>query len=75
MKHLTQHQRILNYVRENGFIDRIKAFFDCGILELSSRICEIERIENIKFKKEWKKGVSRFGDKFTYIEYSLEQPA
>lgn len=68
---MTQHQRILNYIKKNGFIDRITALLDCGIFELSARITELERT-GIKFNKKRKKGKSRFGDVFTCIEYSLE---
>jgi len=72
---LTQRKRILNYVKTNGFIDRLTALVDCGIFELSARVGEIEKKEGVKFNKKRKKGKSRFGDSYTCVEYSLEETA
>jgi hypothetical protein len=65
-----QKERILKYIERHGKIDRLSAFRDCGIFELSARIVELEHAGHV-FRKKGKQGVSRFGHSFHYVEYSL----
>lgn len=65
-----QKERILKYIQRHGKIDRLSAFTDCGIFELSARIVELEHAGYV-FHKKGKQGVSRYGHTFHYVEYSL----
>lgn len=67
---LTQQDRILVYLTKFGSIDRLRALRDCGIFELSARLCELEK-RGYRFKKAMKSGTSRFGYTFHYVEYSF----
>ena len=69
---MTQAERILEYIKTHGSIDRLQAFTDCGIFELSSRICNLER-QGYEFVKERKTGVNQFGDTFGYVKYSFKE--
>ena len=39
---MTQKERILDYIKTNGSINRLKAFTDCAVFELSSNIIALE---------------------------------
>ena len=68
---MTQRERLLNYIKENGSVDRLEAFNALGIFELSSNIVRLER-EGYEFIKVNKTGRNRFGEPFHYTVYSLK---
>lgn len=68
---MSQKSSVIRYIDENGYIDRLKAFLDLGIFELSSIIVTLEK-EGYKFHKKPKYMVSRYGQTVRYIEYSFE---
>ena len=68
---LSQKERILNYIKEHGKIDRIQAFFEEGVLELAARIADLEK-DGYVFNKVSKRGKSKKGYSFNYTEYSLK---
>lgn len=57
-------------MKENGSVDRLRAFTDCGVFELSSIIVGFEK-RGYGFRKERMKGTNKFGESFHYVKYSL----
>lgn len=67
---MKQTERIIQYIREHGSLDRLQAFTELGIFELSSRICALEK-QGYTFKKVRKTAKNRYGDTFSYVKYSF----
>lgn len=72
MARVTQKDRVLQYIKENKSITRLKAANDIGCFELASRIGELEA-DGFKFVRTRRKGKNRFGDPVHWTEYSLEE--
>lgn len=70
MARVTQKQRILDYVKEFGSITRRESFLDLGIVELSSRIGELESM-GYRFDRKTETSKNRFGEDVSYTRYSL----
>ena len=68
---MTQKERILDYIKTNGSINRLKAFTDCAVFELSSNIIELEK-DGHEFIKENRRSKNRFGKTVHYVEYFLK---
>ena len=70
MKKLTQHERILYYIKIFGSITTFEAFTELGITKLTTRISEMRRdginIEGTPITVE-----NRFGDKCHINRYTL----
>lgn len=64
-------QRVLAYLIENGSITGQQAITDLGMTELRSRISEITRA-GFQIKKEWQTTRNKFGEKVSFVRYSLE---
>ena len=69
---MTQSERILDYIRENGSISALEAAMDIGCLQLSARICEMQKI-GFKFTKQRVKSKNRYGDEVHYMRYRLDE--
>ena len=67
---MTQNERILDYIRENGSISALEAAMDIGCLQLSARICELQKLGFV-FTKTTVKSKNRYGDPVRYKRYSL----
>lgn len=65
-----QRQRILDYINETGSITALEAVRELGVLQLSSRLVELER-DGIVFNKERESALNRFGERVYYIRYSI----
>lgn len=65
-----QRQRILDYINEFGSITALEAVRELGVLQLSSRLVELER-DGIVFNKEQESALNRFGERVYYIRYSI----
>lgn len=68
----TQKQRILEYVQEFGSITRRESFVDLGVVELSSRIGELEAM-GYQFDRQTETSKNRYGDPVSYTRYSLKE--
>jgi len=68
---LTQQQRIIDYILQQGSITCLDAVYKLGILDMQARICELKK-KGYRFKKKQKAGIAKLGYKFKYVEYSLE---
>lgn len=69
---MTQRDRIINYINEFGSITALEAVRDLGILQLSARLCELER-QGIRFEKKQESSLNRFGEKVYYTRYSIAE--
>lgn len=68
---MTQHERILKYVKDFGSISPIEAFTELGITKLATRISEMRRM-GIEFKKTVNYAENRYGERVHYMRYSLK---
>ena len=69
-KRPTQRERIVEYMRKNGSIDRLESCTKLFIFELSSRIVELER-KGWVFDKSWKSVKNSFGETKTFVVYRI----
>ena len=67
---LTQRDRVLLYIKEFGSISRREGFIDLGIVELSSRIGELEAM-GYRFDRKTETSKNRYGEDVHYTRYSL----
>ena len=65
----TQRDRVLSYIQEFGSITRRESFVDLGVVELSSRIGELESM-GYQFNRETETSKNRDGDSVSYTRYS-----
>ena len=64
-------QRVLQYMIDYGSITGQQAISDLGMTELRSRISEISRA-GFPIKKEWQNTRNKFGERISFVRYSLE---
>ena len=69
-KRPTQRQRIVEYMRKNGSIDRLDSCTKLFIFELSSRIGELED-RGWRFEKTWKTVKNTFGESKSFVVYKI----
>lgn len=69
---MTQHDRILNYMKEFGSITTLDAFRDLGITKLTTRISELRR-DGVQIIGTPEVVENRFGDKCHIHRYSLKE--
>lgn len=67
---MNQHERIVNYIRQNGSISEYDAHV-IGIMKLSARLTEMKRM-GYPLKSTWVKGKNEFGE-YRYKRYTLEE--
>ncbi len=70
---MTQHDLIINYIKQHGSITPYEAFLYLKITKLSTRIGEIERKGMARFKREMIRSKDSFGDETAYMRYWLEE--
>ena len=63
-------QRVLAYMINNGSITGHQAIDELGQTELRSRISELMRA-GFPIKKEWESSSNKFGERVTFVRYSL----
>ena len=71
-KHMTQSERIIDYINRFGSISPMEAFMDLGITKLATRVSEMSA-EGIEFIKKYEEATNRFGEKVHYMRYSLKE--
>ena len=69
---MTQHERIIEYMRLFGSITPMQAFIDLGITKLSTRIGELIR-DGYDIEKEKVTARNRFGEKCSFMRYTLKE--
>lgn len=68
---MTQHERILQYIKEFGSISPMEAYGDLGITKLATRISEM-RADGMEFDQRMESAKNRYGDKVRYMRYFLK---
>ena len=68
---MTQHERILQYIKEFGSISPMEAYGDLGITKLATRISEM-RADGMEFDQRMESTKNRYGDKVRYMRYFLK---
>ena len=68
---MTQKERVLRYIRDNGSITRAEGFTELGIVELPARICELQQM-GYQFDRETMVRKNRYGEPIHYTKYSLK---
>lgn len=69
---MTQHEKIIQYVKEHGSITPMEAWSNLRITKLSTRIGEIERNKGIKFDRKEISKKNRDGERVRYMQYWFE---
>ncbi len=69
-KRPSQRQRVVDYMREHGSINRLESCTELFIFELSARITELEDRDWI-FEKTWKSVKNSYGETKTFVEYRI----
>ena len=67
---MTQRERIVRYLKDNGSITALEAVRELGVLQLSARLVELEN-EGYVFDKKREYAQNRYGERVDYIRYSL----
>ena len=65
---MTQCQRILQYIDDNGSISTMEAFNDLGVARLASRIHDLRKM-GIGIEAETHYGKNRYGEQIHYAVY------
>ena len=67
---ITQCERILQYIEENGSISSLEAMKEFGCTRLASRICDIKKM-GYTVVKEREKAKNRYGETIHYVRYRI----
>lgn len=73
-KKVTQRDRVLQYIRDFGYITSWDAYKDLGISQLGARIFELKE-RGYVFEKTRIETKNRYGEKTHYDEYRLSEVA
>ena len=69
-KKVTQRDRVLQFIKENGSITSWQAYAELGCTQLASRISELKD-RGYEFTKTRVNAKNRYGDKMHYDVYRL----
>lgn len=69
---MTQRERIVRYLKDNGSITALEAVRELGVLQLSARLVELEN-EGYVFDKKREHSKNRYGERVDYIRYSIAE--
>lgn len=67
---MTQCEKILRYIEENGSITPLDAMREFGCMRLASRICDLKKA-GYNIKREMETGKNRKGEPVLYARYTL----
>lgn len=70
MAKITQRDRVLQYLKEHGYITSYKAYKELGCTQLATRIKELKD-RGFSFRKERVKTVNMYGDPTHFDMYML----
>ncbi len=68
---MTQNERILRHLNEQGSITQLEAIKEYGIMRLASRISDLKR-DGYRFRVKHETSKNRFGEPTSYARYYLE---
>lgn len=67
---VTQCDRILQYIEENGSITQLQALREFGCMRLASRMSDIKKM-GYPVKMEMEKSKNRYGEPVHYARYTI----
>lgn len=67
---MTQCERILQYIEENGSITQLDALKEFGCMRLASRMCDIKKM-GYPVKREMETAKNRYGEPISYARYTI----
>lgn len=67
---VSQCERILDYIAENGSITQIDALREFGCMRLASRISDLKR-QGIPIKRKMETAKNRYGESVSYARYTI----
>lgn len=67
---MTQRERIVRYLKDNGSITAYEAVIELGILQLSARLVELEKM-GYSFERERMTRRNRYGEMISFMRYSF----
>ena len=67
---MTQCEKILQYIEENGSITPLDALREFGCMRLASRICDLKKM-GYNIKREMETGKNKNGEDVLYARYSI----
>lgn len=69
---MTQCERIIRYMKDNGSITSAEAMSELGIMRLASRIADLKQM-GIEVVAQTEKGLNRFGERTRFTRYSIRK--
>lgn len=71
-KKLNQQNRVLEYIKQFGGITSFEAYTELGITQLAARVRNLED-EGYKFERTRVHTQNRFGEKVSFVNYTLKE--
>lgn len=68
---MTQKERIVKYLKDEGSITALEAVRELGVLQLSARLCELIE-DGYDFDKKTESSLNRYGERVYYTRYALK---
>lgn len=69
---VTQCERILHYINENGSITQLEALREFGCMRLASRMCDIKKM-GYAVEKKMAVAKNRYGEPVHFAEYTIKR--
>lgn len=70
MGKMSQCERIVEYMQQNGSITQLDALREFGCMRLASRISDLKR-QGVAVKREMETSKNRYGEPISYARYSI----
>ncbi len=67
---MTQCDRLIEYMTNNGWVDAMTSWNELGIYRLASRICDLKKM-GYKIEKGKKDVINKYGETVTVAKYRL----
>ena len=67
---MTQCERILQYIEENGSITSLDAMREFGCMRLASRMCDLKR-QGYNVERKMEAAKNRYGENVSYARYTI----
>lgn len=71
-KKLNQQNRVLEYIKQFGGITSFQAYTELGITQLAARVRNLED-DGYRFNRERVHTLNKFGEKVSFVNYTLKE--
>ena len=68
---VSQCDRIVDYIKEEGFITQLEALRELGCFRLASRMCDLKK-QGYQVKSEMIKVKNRYGEDVSIAKYTID---